>query len=275
MRGRLLLILLFTVLVAPISILAKGGGGFGGGGGRSFGGGGGSRSFGGGSFSRPSAPAPSRTFSSPKAAPAPAPSRPASSSGGFSTKYDSGAAAAQRSQSSRSLYEQANGISHGSSAAERVGPVSDETLRTRPAREREVFTQYTTQPIPVYYHDSFSPWFWLWLMDRTQSDRDMWIYNHRDEMDNARYNDLLRKDADLQRRMDALQQQGVTPDPSYTPAGVDQDLMYNDDQVNKAYEATKSQSHFPWGLTFIGVSAAAFAYLIFFVPMIKHKPRVY
>jgi hypothetical protein len=272
MRRQLLLIVLFTVLLAPVSIFAKGGGGFGGGGGRSFGGGGGfSRPS--APISRPSAPAPSRSFSSPKAAPPP--SRPAPSSGGFSTKYDSGAASAQRSQSSKSLYDRANGVSGGGSTGGRVGPVTDETLQTRPAREREVFTQYTTQPIPVYYHDSFSPWFWLWLMDRSQSDRDMWIYNHRDEMDNARYNDLLQKDADLQRRMDALQQQGVTPDPSYTPKGVDQDLMYNDDQVKQAYDAAKSQSHFPWGLTFIGVSAAAFAYLIFFVPMIKHKPRVY
>jgi hypothetical protein len=265
MRSRtssFVVLLLACVLLLPSSTLAKGGGGFRGGG--SFGGG--SRSSG---FSRSS-----RTFSSPRD-----PSSPPSSGGfrspggGFATHYDRGAASANRAQSSRSLYERANGINTGNSQGDRqrLGNVTRETLETRPERE-QVFRRYATQPVTVY-HDSFSPFFWLWLMDRSQRDRDLWVYNHRDEMDQQRYNELARKDADLERRLNDLQQQGVAHDPSYTPPGVDQDLMYDDDHVQQAY--AQNQSHSAWGTTFGLVTAGGLAYLIFFVPMFRPRRRAY
>jgi len=252
---RLFVALFLTVsLIVPPSTFGKGGGGFGGGG-RSAG-------FGGRSFSTPrTVPAPSRGTFKP--------------SGGFSTRYDNAAASAQRAHSSRSLYERTNGIFNGgrTTAAERVGPVTQETIDTRRAREESVFRRYTTQPVPVVYHDSFNPWFWLWLMDRGQHDRDLWIYNHRDEMDDARYHDLLQKDADLERRLHDIEQQGVTPDSSYTPPGVDQDLMYNDDEVKQAYnEAT---THPQWGLFGVSLTAIGLSYLIFFVPMFRRRRRIY
>lgn len=254
-------LLLACVLLLPASTLAKGGGGFRGGG-RSFGGG--SRS---GGFSRSS-----RSFSSPRA-----PSSPPSSGGfrspggGFASRHDSGAASANRAESSRSLYERANGINRGNSAGDRqrLGGVTHETLETRPERE-QVFRRYATQPVTVY-HDSFSPFFWLWLMDRSQRDRDLWVYNHRDEMDQQRYNDLARKDADLERRLNDLQQQGVAHDPSYTPPGVDQDLMYDDHHVQQAY--AENQSHSAWSSIFGLVTAGGVAYLIFFVPMFRPRRR--
>jgi len=257
---RIFLTLFLTVsLIVPPSIFGKGGGGFGGG--RSFAGGGRSAGFSG-----------SRSFSTPKAAPAPSRGtfKP---SGGFSTRYDNAAASAQRANSSRSLYQRTNGFFNGghTTVAERVGPVTQDTIATRPAREASVFRRYTTLPIPVVYHDSFNPWFWLWLMDRGQHDRDLWIYNHRDEMDAARYHDLQQKDADLERRLHDIEQQGVTPDPSYTPSGVDQDLMYNDDEVKQAYNATTT--HPQWGLFGASLTAAGLAYLIFFVPMFKPRRR--
>ena len=252
---RLFVALFLTVsLIVPPSTFGKGGGGFGGGG-RSAG-------FGGRSFSTPrTVPAPSRGTFKP--------------SGGFSTRSDNAAASAQRAHSSRSLYERTNGIFNGgrTTAAERVGPVTQETIDTRRAREESVFRRYTTQPVPVVYHDSFNPWFWLWLMDRGQHDRDLWIYNHRDEMDDARYHDLLQKDADLERRLHDIEQQGVTPDSSYTPPGVDQDLMYNDDEVKQAYnEAT---THPQWGLFGVSLTAIGLSYLIFFVPMFRRRRRIY
>jgi hypothetical protein len=259
---RLFLALFLTVsLIVPPSTFGKGGGGFGGG--RSFGGGARSAGFSGRSFSTPrTVPAPSRGTFKP--------------SGGFSTRYDNAAASAQRAHSSRSLYERTNGIFNGgrTTAAERVGPVTQEAIDTRPAREASVFRRYyTTQPIPVVYHDSFNPWFWLWLMDRGQHDRDLWIYNHRDEMDDARYHDLLQKDADLERRLHDIQQQGVTPDSSYTPPGVDQDLMYNDDEVKQAYN--EGTTHPQWGLFGASLTAIGLAYLIFFVPMFRRRRRIY
>lgn len=253
--------LLACSLLVPAYTLAKGGGGFQRGG-RSFGGGG--RSGGFSSF---------RSFSTPKAPPSPSRStfKP---SGGFATHYDSGAAAAERAESSRSLYERANGAFTGgrTRSAERVGPVTDETLQTRPAREESIFHSYRTQPV-VVYHDSFSPFFWLWLLDRSQRDRDLWVYNHRDEMDQQRYQDLVRKDADLENRLHDLEQQGVPRDPSYTPPGVDQDLMYDDNRVQQAH--AEEQSHPAWDLLFASVAIIAGAYLIFFVPMFRPRRHSY
>src|SRR5215467_1752096 len=259
---RVFLALFLTVsLLGPPSTFAKGGGGFRGG--RSFAGAGRSGGFGS-----------SRSFSTPKA-PSPPSRGTFKPSGGFSTRYDSSAASAQRAHSSRNLYQRANGIFNGgrTTAVERVGPVTQETIATRPARQESVFRRYTRQPIPVVYHDSFNPWFWLWLMDRGQHDRDLWIYNHRDEMDDARYHDLLQKDADLERRLRDIEGQGVTPDSSYTPAGVDKDLMYNDDEVKQAYN--EGTTHPQWGLFGASLTAIGLAYLIFFVPMFRRRRHIY
>src|SRR5262245_27721012 len=123
----LVLLLLACLVVAPATF-AKGGGGFGGG--RSFSGGSRSAGVGPGGFGS------GRSFSTPKASPPPSRGtfRP---SGGFATKFDTDAASAQRAQSSKNLYERANGIFNGgrTRSAERVGPVSDETLQTRPGRQ--------------------------------------------------------------------------------------------------------------------------------------------
>jgi len=194
LQASLVLLLLSTLLV-PLNTFAKGGRGFSGGG-----------SFSGGS--RPGGFSSGRSFSTPRSAPAPSRGtfKPA---GGFTTRYDNNAASAQRAQSSKSLYEQANGVFNGgrTTTAQRVGPVNQETIDTRPARQREVFSRYAAQPVTIY-HDSFNPFFWMWLMDRSQRDRDLWVYNHRDEMDQERYRDLARKDADLEHRLNELENQG-------------------------------------------------------------------
>jgi hypothetical protein len=113
----------------------------------------------------------------------------------------------------------------------------------------------------------------MWLLDRSQRDRDLWVYNHRDEMDQSRYNDLVRKDADLERRLHDLEQEGVPKDPSYTPQGVDQDLMYDDNKVQQAY--TENEQRPEWGLFFGTLGVIGGAYLVFFVPMFKPRRRVH
>src|SRR5215472_5584490 len=105
-------VLLATSLLFAPAALAKGGGGFRGGG----------RSFSGGS--RPAGFGSSRSFSTPRTPPAPSQGT-SRAAGGFSTKYDSAAASAEHAQSSKSLYEHANGLFNGgrTSTAERLGNV--------------------------------------------------------------------------------------------------------------------------------------------------------
>jgi hypothetical protein len=262
-----LVLLLLACLFVPADSFAKGGRGFSGA--RSFSGGSRTGGFGGGFGSGFGS---GRSFSTPKSTPSP--TRGISRSGGFTTRYDNNAASARRAQSSRSLYEQANGLFGGgrTANAERVGPVTQETIETRPSRFREIFSTYTSRPVTIY-HDSFNPWFWMWLMDRGQRDRDLWVYNHRDEMDEERYRDLKSKDADLENRLNALENQGVPRDSSYTPAGVDRDLMYDDNQVQDAYAETRS--HALWGWLVIGLVGVGLAYLIFFVPMFNARRPAY
>src|SRR5262249_37883790 len=99
------------------------------------------------------------------------------------------------------------------------------------------------------------------------------IYHHRDEMDDARYHDLVQKDADLEHRLNQIEQQGVTRDASYTPTGIDQDLMYNDDEAKKAY--TETTTHPQWGLLGVSLTGIGLAYLIFFVPMFRPRRRIH
>lgn len=63
-----------------------------------------------------------------------------------------------------------------------------------------------------------------------QSERDEWIYNHRDEIDPARYAQLQQQDADLDARLKALEASGKQRDPNYQVQGID-DLQYGDDAV--------------------------------------------
>ena len=87
----------------------------------------------------------------------------------------------------------------------------------------------------VRYRDPYSSLFWWWLMDRSLDDRAMWAYNHRADMDAERYQALLNQDAQLQARVEQLEAQQTPTDPSYVPAGIDRDLMYSDEHLQRAY----------------------------------------
>jgi hypothetical protein len=54
-------------------------------------------------------------------------------------------------------------------------------------------------------------------------------------MDQRRYDDLLGRNVELAARVKQLEQDKITRDTSYTPAGIDPDLMYADDYVDAAY----------------------------------------
>lgn len=69
-----------------------------------------------------------------------------------------------------------------------------------------------------------------WLMSDAlnSSQRAQWVYNHRDQMDDSRYNELIKHDAKLQAELDVLKQQNAARDPNYVPDQFksDPDLMY-------------------------------------------------
>jgi hypothetical protein len=103
------------------------------------------------------------------------------------------------------------------------------------ARETRISTTYAPyygRPV-VVYNDPYNSFFWYWMLDRSLDERAMWAYHHRAEMDDARYREMLAKDARLESRIRELevQNKGVR-DTSYTPPGLDPDLQYTDDYVD-------------------------------------------
>ena len=130
---------------------------------------------------------------------------------------------------------------------------------------------YTT---PYYYHDSFSPFLMGWILsDALNShDRALWMYHHSLEMDQARYNELLRRDARLQAEIDQLKSQNVVRDPGYVPVQMkdNPDIMYNKDFVDAAYNPVEVSSGGFWYFVYFllmilfVLSLAVFVYLFFF-----------
>lgn len=217
-----------------------------------------------------SAPAPSRPSSpsySPGTKSAPGPAAPSASGSGSksyspgsgtkptptprppSPSFDNAAARAQKQQESKQAFQK--GSQPKSSYTDTKGQtrpidpkdqrvdnlrrqLDEERWTNRELRRRQMFEPYYGRP-PVYYHDPFSSFFWFWLLSQSLDTRAHWAYNHRSEMDEARYRELLEKDKRLEEKIKELEAKGVKPDPTYTPPGVDPDLMYTDEFVEAAY----------------------------------------
>lgn len=87
----------------------------------------------------------------------------------------------------------------------------------------------------VHYRDPYSDWFWWWMLSQSLDTRASWAYHHRQSMDEARYRDMLRRDASLEARIRQLEAERVARDPKYAPGGLDYDLMYDDSYVDAVY----------------------------------------
>jgi hypothetical protein len=163
--------------------------------------------------------------------------------------YDEAAARAQAMANSRAAFTQAQqprpaytdpkGESRPIDAQDKTVQVLREQLDqerwlNRQARTRTFYDRYWAQPT-VVYHDAYNSWFWYWLLDRSLDDRAYWAYNHRADMDQQRYRDLLTRDAQLEGRIRQLEAEARPVDPTYVPPGVDRDLVYTDDYVNAVY----------------------------------------
>jgi hypothetical protein len=103
------------------------------------------------------------------------------------------------------------------------------------------YSYYSSRP-RFYYHDPINDIFWYWLLDQSIDVQAQWAYNHREQLDDARYQSLLNQNAAISARMLMLQSQGVTRDPSYTPRGMDPDLQYSDDYVKSVASDVPAQS---------------------------------
>ncbi len=250
------------------------------------------------SFSAPSAPS-KPFFSSPKpAVPAPAPSRSATPpptprqqpSVPQSTKqtpaYDNAAANAMQRQQSRDAFQAAQGkrgdvavprdpgvTLGGSGRTPRETAIprdySSRQWATRDARAYERFgPTYAPSAAPAVtsYSDGFNPWFWMWLMSQNQShERDRFIYNHRDQMDPARLEELKKNDAKLEERLAALEKAGEKRDPKYVPKDFtgDADLIYKDEVAAAKAKEAAGFSTYLWAALIVILLGAGLWYLVF------------
>lgn len=149
-----------------------------------------------------------------------------------------------------------------------------ERMQNRELRAQQFYgPRYYNSPAPMMYHDSFNPWFWMWLMNQNHSTRAETIYHHRDEMDPERYKELLAKDAALEAKVKELEAQGVKKDPSYVPPELkdNKDLMYSDAAVKAAYDEDHSSS-FPWFWTIVVVVVVG-GIIFFFVPILPRGKK--
>jgi hypothetical protein len=187
---------------------------------------------------------------SPSASRSPSPS--GKSYGSRPGGFDSAAAAAQQKEESRARYTKGKApeptYKDPKGEVRRIDPTDRrvEDLRQQldaerwanwRLRQQQFYGGYYTRPV-VVYHDPYSSAFWYWLLDQDAQTRAMWYYNHQQVIDQARYQELLAHDAQLQDRLRRLEAQGAARNPAAAPPGLDPDLMYTDTFVNAVYNPT-------------------------------------
>lgn len=91
---------------------------------------------------------------------------------------------------------------------------------------------------PANYNDYWSPFLNGYLLSSAinRTDRAAWVYHHRDSIDDARYQDLVTRDAGLAAQLEQMKLQNVQRDPGYVlpTMASDPDLMYSKGFVDSA-----------------------------------------
>jgi hypothetical protein len=118
------------------------------------------------------------------------------------------------------------------------GRLDGERYASRPTRVRSYYGSrydyYYSRPV-VVYGDHFSSAFHWWLLDQSLQTQAMWMYNHRYDMDQARYNALLSQNAMLAQQVNQLELQRLNRDAHWTPNGWEYDGMLDDNYVAGVY----------------------------------------
>lgn len=302
----LLRLLLALLLLTPPALAGKGSSGGGGGGRPSFSGGssspkpsfGGSSpkpSFSGGSSSKPSAPQASGkpTFSG-GSSPAEGRTPTSVSKKPAADSFDKLSGTEARKAESRQSYQKAEtpAATYKTSAGKEVkvdtsskstaylrGRLDESHWQTRYQRTDTFYGGYSSRPVMVY-NDFYHPMWNYWLMSQTIDAMSLWVYHHQATMDQARLNAMYAQNGELRARVAALEKQGVVRDATYTPSGVDPDLMYDDNYVNAVYNPVPKEKeegtdwHLFWKImrwVFVYIPlAAVLMYGLYFL-LFKHR----
>lgn len=236
-----------------------------------------SRSSSSSSSSRPSSSSSSRPSSSSSSS-----SRPSSGKSYSSGKSSGSSPSAKPSFFNRAEKAQARSVSKASYEKYNANKQSYDYLKTQPkevyttrtTRQQTAFKNYyTAQPPVVMYRDtSWSPFFWMWLVDH-QDRQAEWVYHHRDQLSDERYRDLVEKNKDLATQVKALEDKKVAKDPNFAPTGVDKDLMYSDDYVKQVQKDAEVDNDFDW-FTWLVVAPIGLFALGFIVLMVVRMRRL-
>jgi hypothetical protein len=224
------------------------------------------------SSSKPVTPStPSKGYSSgSKSTSTPKSSGYVDSGGGYSKKpsgsFQSLAASEQKKSEARAAYQKATApkesyttpkgktitIKPAEKKVIKIREMDHEKWVTRDSRMKDYYKPYINAPVTTY-DDSYHYLFWAMMLNRNMEDRARWAYHHRGEMDPARYNDLLSKDAKLEARIKELETENKgLRDSTYLPPGVDDlDYMYDDDYVDAV--VNPEQKPVNWGGFFGGL----------------------
>lgn len=138
------------------------------------------------------------------------------------SSFDSSASRASKLASGAAAYQATKPPSP--TVQKKISSYSSSSSKPRAERERVVYRSVPTTT--VIYHDSYHPSFSGWLLQQSPSIMAMWMYNHRAEMDEARYRDLMASNAEVRTKLAMMEAQRIKADPTYSPPGIDYDVMY-------------------------------------------------
>jgi hypothetical protein len=189
--------------------------------------------------------------------PAAANNQPSNSAKPSNKGWNPGLSAAAQKEQSRQKYEstrpaEAPKPTYRSSTGveKKLDPQAPAVVTTRRYITHERYVTYEHRATvfygpyyghPIYYNDWYSPFLMGYLLSSSVSanERAYWVYCHRasGDMDDARYRELLAKDAELSARLRVLEQKNTPVDPNFVlPSMRDNpDLQYSQDFINATY----------------------------------------